>query len=431
MWQAFKNAFKIPELRDRIIFTFLALIVFRMGIYIPVPGLNLEAWGEIFRRIAETAGVAGILSFYDVFTGGALSQFSVFTMSVTPYITASIILQLLASVMPSLKEMLREGEEGRKKFAKYTRRLTLLIGGFQAFFISFSLARSNPDMIAPGVNVFQFTVLSTMSMLAGTMFLLWLGERITEKGIGNGISILIFAGIVARYPSYIRQAYLGGLNLLEWIFLIAIALITIFGIILVQQAERRVTIQYARRVTGRRVYGGASTYLPIKVNQGGVIPIIFASAIVSIPSAIASITNNETLKNLFRAGGFLYLLIYGLLVFFFTYFYSVVIFDPREISENIQKYGGYIPGLRPGRSTEQYLHRVLNRVTFIGAVFLVVIALLPYLVQGAIKVNVWIGGTSALIAVGVALDIIQQMETHMVMRHYEGFIKKGRIRGRR
>ncbi|AIY88634.1 MULTISPECIES: preprotein translocase subunit SecY [unclassified Thermotoga] len=431
MWQAFKNAFKIPELRDRIIFTLLALIVFRMGIYIPVPGLNLEAWGEIFRRIAETAGVAGILSFYDVFTGGALSQFSVFTMSVTPYITASIILQLLASVMPSLKEMLREGEEGRRKFAKYTRRLTLLIGGFQAFFVSFSLARSNPDMIAPGVNVLQFTVLSTMSMLAGTMFLLWLGERITEKGIGNGISILIFAGIVARYPSYIRQAYLGGLNLLEWIFLIAVALITIFGIILVQQAERRVTIQYARRVTGRRVYGGASTYLPIKVNQGGVIPIIFASAIVSIPSAIASITNNETLKSLFRAGGFLYLLIYGLLVFFFTYFYSVVIFDPREISENIQKYGGYIPGLRPGRSTEQYLHRVLNRVTFIGGVFLVVIALLPYLIQGAIKVNVWIGGTSALIAVGVALDIIQQMETHMVMRHYEGFIKKGRIRGRR
>ncbi|AJG41102.1 preprotein translocase subunit SecY [Thermotoga sp. RQ7] len=431
MWQALRNAFKIPELRSRIIFTFLALIVFRMGIYIPVPGLNLEAWGEIFRRIAETAGVAGILSFYDVFTGGALSRFSVFTMSVTPYITASIILQLLASVMPSLKEMLREGEEGRKKFAAYTRRLTLLIGGFQAFFISFSLARSNPDMVAPGVNALQFTILSTMSMLAGTMFLLWLGERITERGIGNGISILIFAGIVARYPSYIRRAYLGGLNILEWIFLIAIALITVFGIILVQQAERRITIQYARRVTGRRVYGGASTYLPIKVNQGGVIPIIFASAIVSIPSAIASITNSETLKSLFRAGGFLYLLIYGLLVFFFTYFYSVVIFDPREISSNIQKYGGYVPGLRPGRPTEQYLHRVLNRVTFIGAIFLVVIALLPYLVQGAIKVNVWIGGTSALIAVGVALDIIQQMETHMVMRHYEGFLKKGRIRGRR
>ncbi|MCD6551074.1 preprotein translocase subunit SecY [Thermotoga sp.] len=431
MWQALRNAFKIPELRSRIIFTFLALIVFRMGIYIPVPGLNLEAWGEIFKRIAETAGVAGILSFYDVFTGGALSRFSVFTMSVTPYITASIILQLLASVMPSLKETLREGEEGRKKFATYTRRLTLLIGGFQAFFISFSLARSNPDMVAPEVNALQFIILSTISMLAGTMFLLWLGERITERGIGNGISVLIFAGIVARYPSYVRRAYLGGLNILEWIFLIAIALITVFGIILVQQAERRITIQYARRVTGRRVYGGASTYLPIKVNQGGVIPIIFASAIVSIPSAIASMTNNETLKTLFRAGGFLYLLIYGLLVFFFTYFYSVVIFDPREISGNIQKYGGYIPGLRPGRSTEQYLHRVLNRVTFIGAVFLVVIALLPYLVQGAIKVNVWIGGTSALIAVGVALDIIQQMETHMVMRHYEGFLKKGRIRGRR
>jgi len=431
MWQAFKNALKIPELRERILFTFLALLVFRAGIYIPVPGLNLQAWAEIFKNIVGTAGVAGILSFYDVFTGGALSEFSIFTLSVTPYITASIILQLLASVIPSLRESIREGEEGRKKFATYTRRLTIVISAFQAFFVSFSLARSYPDMVSPYINIFQFVLLSTVSMLAGSMFLLWLGEKITERGIGNGISLLIFAGIVARYPSYVRQAYLGGLNFLEWIFLGLVSLITILGIILVQQAERRVNIQYARRITGGKVYGGASTYLPIKVNQGGVIPIIFASAIVSIPSAIASMTRNEFLHNLFRAGNFLYLTLYGLLVFFFTYFYSVVIFDPKEISENIQKYGGYIPGLRPGKPTEQHLHRVLNRVTFIGAVFLVVIALLPYLVQGAIRVNIWIGGTSALIAVGVALDIVQQMETHMVMRHYEGFLKKGRIRGRR
>ena len=378
MWKALRNAFKIPELRERIIFTLLALIVFRLGIYIPIPGINLEAWGEVFRKFGEGA-VGGIISFYDVFTGGALRNFSIFAMSVTPYINAAIILQLLSSVIPSLKEMLREGEEGRKKFARYTRNLTVVLAAFQAFIISFGLVRQNPDILSVGVSMGSFLIMATVSLVAGTMFLLWLGERITEKGIGNGISVLIFAGIVARYPTYFGRAVIGGLNVLEWAFLIAIALITVVGIIFVQQAERRVNIQYAHRVSGRRIYGGASTYIPIRVNQGGVIPIIFASAIVTLPAAVAQMMKSETLARLFGTRSPLYLTVYGLLVFFFTYFYSVVIFDPHDVAQNIQKYGGYIPGIRPGRSTELYLQRVINRVTFLGAVFLVVIALLPYI----------------------------------------------------
>lgn len=430
MWKALRNAFKIPELRERIVFTLLALIVFRLGIYIPIPGINLEAWGEVFKKFGEGAA-GGIISFYDVFTGGALQNFSIFAMSVTPYINAAIILQLLSSVIPSIKEMLREGEEGRKKFAKYTRNLTVILAAFQAFIISFGLVRQNPDILAMGVSMGSFLIMATVSLVAGTMFLLWLGERITEKGIGNGISVLIFAGIVARYPTYFGRAVIGGLNILEWAFLIAIALITVVGIIFVQQAERRVNIQYAHRVSGRRIYGGSSTYIPIRVNQGGVIPIIFASAIVSLPAAIAQMMRSETLSKLFGTNSPLYLVVYGLLVFFFTYFYSVVVFDPHDVAQNIQKYGGYIPGIRPGKSTELYFQRVINRVTFLGAVFLVIIALLPYMVQGIIRVNIWLGGTSALIAVGVALDIVQQMEAHLIMRHYEGFLKKGRIKGRR
>ncbi len=430
MWQAFRNAFKIPELRDRILFTFMMLAIFRLGVYVPIPGVNIQVWSEVFKSFGQGAA-GGILSFYDVFTGGALRRFSIFAMSVTPYINAAIILQLLSSVIPSLKEMLREGEEGRKKFAYYTRNLTVFLAALQSFMMSFSLAKGNPGIIAPGLNIWVFTGVATLSLVAGTMLLLWIGELITERGIGNGVSVLIFAGIVARYPSYFGRAVIGGLNVFEWIFLIAIALITVMGIIYVQQAERRIQIQYAHRVAGRRVYGGASTYIPIKVNHSGVIPIIFAAAIVSLPAAIASFTKNQTLINLFGTRSPLYLITYALLVFFFTYFYSVVVFDPHDISENIRRYGGYIPGIRPGPPTERYFHAVLNRVTFIGAIFLVVIALLPYLVQRVINVNIWVGGTSALIAVGVALDIAQQMEAHLMMRHYEGFLKRGKLRGRR
>ncbi|MGC9796955.1 preprotein translocase subunit SecY [Fervidobacterium riparium] len=428
MWKALRNAMKIPEVRDRVIFTFLMLLVFRLGIYVPVPGVNIKAWGEALSK--QGTGLAGgVLSFYDVFTGGAFSRFSVFSMSVTPYINASIIMQLLASIIPSLKELLKEGEQGRKKFQHYTKNLTLGLAALQSFVVSFGLARSYQGIIA--VNAWLFSFVSTVSLVAGTMFLLWIGDRITEKGIGNGVSIMIFAGIVSRYPAYFRTAVLGNLNIFGWIFLVAVAIFMIIAIIYVQQAERRIKIEYATRMVGRRIYGGTSTHLPIKVNHSGVIPIIFAWAIVSIPEAIAQITGAQWAIKLFGMQNPLMIVVYALLIFFFTYFYSVVVIDPKDISENIKRYGGFIPGIRAGKPTEEYITYVLNRVTFLGAIFLVGISLLPYLVEGITRVNIWLGGTSALIAVGVALDIAQQLEAHLIMRNYEGFVKKGKIAGRK
>ncbi|ACR80563.1 preprotein translocase subunit SecY [Kosmotoga olearia] len=428
MWNALKNAFKIPELRDRIFFTLFALAIFRLGIYIPIPGININAWASYFSGLSEGAA-GGFIGFFDVFTGGALKNFSLFALSVTPYINASIMLQLLASVVPSLKEMLKEGEEGRKKYARLTRRLTVFLGSLQAFLLTLALSNNQGLIATPNRAI--FVLLGTVSLLGGTMFLLWLGERITEKGIGNGISVLIFAGIVARYPQYIAQAAVS-LTPLQWIVLIAIAVLTVVAVIYVQMGERRIEIQYARRVSGRRVFGGVSTHIPIKVNQGGVIPIIFAAAIMTLPQMISSVLpEGNLLGRLFAYSSPLYLTLYGLLVFFFTYFYSTLVFDVKDVSNNIKNYGGYIPGIRPGYPTERYISRVLTRVTFMGAIFLVIIALLPSIVQGFIGIQIVIGGTSTLIAVGVALDILQQIESHLIVRHYEGFIKKGRLRGRR
>jgi len=428
VWNALKNAFKIPELRDRIFFTLFALAIFRLGIYIPIPGININAWASYFSGLSEGAA-GGFIGFFDVFTGGALKNFSLFALSVTPYINASIMLQLLASVVPSLKEMLKEGEEGRKKYARLTRRLTVFLGALQAFLLTLALSNNQGLIATPNRAI--FVLLGTVSLLGGTMFLLWLGERITEKGIGNGISVLIFAGIVARYPQYIAQAAVS-LTPLQWIVLIAIAVLTVVAVIYVQMGERRIEIQYARRVSGRRVYGGVSTHIPIKVNQGGVIPIIFAAAIMTLPQMISSVLpEGNLLGRLFAYSSPLYLTLYGLLVFFFTYFYSTLVFDVKDVSNNIKNYGGYIPGIRPGYPTERYISRVLTRVTFMGAIFLVIIALLPSIVQGFIGIQIVIGGTSTLIAVGVALDILQQIESHLIVRHYEGFIKKGRLRGRR
>jgi len=427
VWKALRNAFKIPELRERILFTFFALAIFRLGIYVPIPGINIQAWASYFSGISAGAA-GGFIGFFDVFTGGALKNFSLFALSVTPYINASIMLQLLTSVVPSLKEMLREGEEGRKKYAKYTRYLTIFLATLQAFLLS--LALSNQGIIAVPSR-FLFVLLATVSLMAGTMFLLWLGERITEKGIGNGISVLIFAGIVSRYPTYIAEAAVA-LTPIQWLILIGISVLTIVGVIYIQLGERKIDVQYARRVSGRRVYGGVSTNIPIKVNQGGVIPIIFAAAIMTLPQMIGSmLPEGNIMSRLFGYSSPLYLILYGSMVFFFTYFYSTLVFDVKEVSNNIKNYGGFIPGIRPGYPTEQYITRVLTRVTFMGAVFLVIIALLPSIVQSFIGIQIVIGGTSTLIAVGVALDILQQIESHLIVRHYEGFIKKGRLRGRR
>ena len=433
MWNALKNAFKIPELRDRILFTFLALAVFRLGVYIPIPGINIQAWATYFGTLSQ-GGAGGFIGFFDVFTGGAVERFSIFLMSVTPYINAQIMLQLLTAVVPSLKEMLKEGEEGKKKYARYTRYLTIGLAGLLGFLISFGLSSNGAIMALP--SRFLFVILATTTLIGGTMFLLWLGERITEKGIGNGISVLIFGGIVARYPASIAEIVVS-LSPLQWAILLAIALFTVVAVIYVQMGERRIEVQYARRVTGRRVYGGVSTHIPIKVNQGGVIPIIFSSAIMMLPQFIATAfpvgsSGRSIMETLFAQTSPLYILLYGGMVFFFTFFYSSLVFDVREVSDNIKNYGGYIPGIRPGFSTQQYIQRVLNRVVFMGAVFLVVIALLPLVMGGVFGIRgLAIGGTSTLIAVGVAIDILQQMETHLMVRHYEGFVKKGKLRGRR
>jgi preprotein translocase subunit SecY len=421
MWNALKNAFKIPELRDRILFTFLALAIFRLGVYIPIPGINIQAWSAYFGTLSE-GGAGGFIGFFDVFTGGAVQQFSIFLMSVTPYINAQIMLQLLTAVVPSLK------------YARYTRMLTVGLASLQGFLISFGLSSNTAIMAVP--SRILFVLLATSTLIGGTMFLLWLGERITEKGIGNGISVLIFGGIVARYPASIMQIVVA-LSPIQWAILLAIALFTVIAVIYVQMGERRIEVQYARRVTGRRVYGGVSTHIPIKVNQGGVIPIIFSSAIMMLPQFIATAFpegsgGRNVMQTLFAQTSPVYILLYGGMVFFFTFFYSSLVFDVREVSDNIRNYGGYIPGIRPGFSTQQYIQRVLNRVVFMGAVFLVVIALLPLVIGGIFSIGgLAIGGTSTLIAVGVAIDILQQMETHLMVRHYEGFVKKGKLRGRR
>jgi preprotein translocase subunit SecY len=416
---------KIPELRDRIIFTLLALIAFRVGIYIPIPGIDLARWEGFIAGLGGTS--QGLISFFDVFTGGSLKRFSIFVLSVTPYINASIILQLLASVIPSLKEMLKEGEEGRKKFGKLTRQVTLGLAVLQGFFLSLGVAAYRSQ----NLNYLLFILIATTSIVAGTMFLLWLGEMITEKGIGNGISVLIFAGIVARFPQYIASGLVGRLSVFEWIILVIVAIAVVVGTVYLQTSERRINVQYAKRVVGNKIYGGASTYIPIKVNGGGVLPIIFASAIMTLPSMLATATGSQWISRWFGYGTPLYLIIYALLIFFFAYFYNSVVIDPNDISENIKKYGGFIPGIRPGKPTSDYITKTMMRVTFIGALFLVVISLIPYIIRSTSGVNIWIGGTSALIAVGVSLDIMQQIEAHMITRQYEGFMKKGKLRGRR
>ncbi len=428
MWEAIKNSFKIPELRGRIIFTFLMLAVFRLGVYIPVPGVSLTSWASFFNSISAGAG-GGFFTLLNAFAGGALSNMSIFAMSVTPYINASIILQLLMAVVPSLKELAKEGEQGRQKIEKYTRELTLLLAVVEslALTVVVILPRATPSL-----NRFVFIILASVSLMAGSMFLQWIGEMITDKGIGNGISIIIFAGVVATYPFYLGQMIISNLPIMSWALFFLIFVVTIFGLIFVMQGERRIMVQYAKKVVGRKMYGGQSSYIPMKVNQGGVLPIIFAVAILMIPSMLAQFTHNYLLQSIFGFNSVFYITVYALLVFFFTYFYSAITFDVHDVSDNIKEYGGFIPGIRPGAPTEQYLSKVLSRITLLGALALVIIALLPNFSSFVVGNNSaqLVGGVGMMIAVGVALDVVQQMEAHLIMRHYEGFIKRGKLKGR-
>ncbi|MBO8129569.1 MAG: preprotein translocase subunit SecY [Peptococcaceae bacterium] len=414
-----RQALRVDELRNKLLFTLAMLLVFRIGAHIPVPGVRPEAIAELIQ-----SGV--LFGFFDVISGGAFKNFSVFAMGIIPYINASIIMQLLTVVIPQLERLAKEGEEGRKKILQYTRYFTAVLAFLQAIGMTVAIKGSlqNPGIVS--------TLFVAVTLTAGTVFLMWLGEQITEKGIGNGISLLIFAGIVSRVPAgFVRVVeYLqaGTINILSIISLLVIGVVVIAAVVLIHEGQRRIPVQYARRVVGRRVYGGQSTHLPLKVNQAGVIPVIFASSLLIFPQQVASYFPGNWLADAFMKyfawGSFLHTTTYALLIIGFTYFYTAVIMNPVDVADNIKKYGGFIPGLRPGRPTADYISRVMARITLAGAIFLAFIAILPNFVLLATKIpNIYFGGTALLIVVGVALETMKQVESHLLMRSYQGFIK--------
>lgn len=418
MLDALKNAWRITDLRKKILFTLAMLIVFRIGVFIPVPGVDTAAIQSMIEKGA-------LLGFFDIIAGGAFAQFSVFAMSITPYINASIIVQLLTIVIPKWEELAKEGESGQKVLSQYTRYGTVLLALLQSFGISMGFRSA---LLNPGI--FGILVV-VISLTAGTAFLMWLGEQITEKGIGNGISLLIFAGIVSRVPTNLVQLYqltkVGTVNIFMLIIFAVFALVVIAGVVCVEQAERRVPVQYAKRVVGRRVYGGQSTHIPIKVNSAGVIPVIFAMSILLFPSTIANFFPNSkiavSIANFIKPGSVLYVSVYAVLIVFFTYFYTAITFNPVEVADNMKKYGGFIPGIRPGRPTADYLNRIMSRITLVGALFLAAVSVIPFLLTSITSINISFGGTALLIIVGVALETMKMIEAQMLMRHYEGFLK--------
>lgn len=429
LWRSVFEAFSIAEVKKRALFTLGAIVVFRIGVAIPVPGVDLTAFAGFFEGLG--GGIFGLLN---MFSGGALENFSLFALGVVPYINASIIFSLLVPIIPRLKELQQQGDEGRKIITRWTRYATVLLAFIQALGYSYIIV--NQGLLKPGEPVVAFYITSLIAMVTGTIFLMWLGERITENGIGNGISMIIMLGILSRFPNYVASTYLAITSGTSPFWALALLIILIgvtAGIVLVQLGARKVEIQYAKRIVQGRVYGGQSTYLPIAINQGGVIPIIFASALLALPLTVINfIPGIQWLRNYVGEGSAAYLGAYALLIIFFTYFYSAIIFDPRDVSENLRKWGGFIPGIRPGRYTSDYITRVINRVLLIGALFLTIIAILPYLIIGASGISgIWIGGTSLLIVVGVGVDMMKQIEAHMVERQYESLIKKGAVLGRR
>ena len=436
-----QNIFKIPELKRRILISFLFLAIYRVGVHIPTPGINGDALASFFAQARGT-----LFSLIDMFSGGALERLSVFALGIMPYISASIILQLLTVVIPYLERLQKEGEIGRKKIVQYTRYGTVVLSLIQGFGIAIGLenmrgAAGEMIVLIPG---WSFRIMTVITLTAGTAFIMWLGEQITERGIGNGISLIIFAGIVARMPNAIASTYelfrVGQMNIITILFLIIIMVLVVAVIIFFETGQRRLPVQYAKRIVGRRVYGGQSTHLPLKLNTSGVIPPIFASSILMFPLTIASFMPKplmeaypwiqSILKSL-GPGALLYNLLYVGFIVFFCYFYTAVTFNPNDVAENMKKFGGYIPGLRPGQKTAEYIDKVLTRITLGGALYVSAICVLPTILYSRFNVSFYFGGTSLLIVVGVALDTVQQIEAHMLTRHYEGLMKKGRLKGRR
>ena len=429
MFQTLKNAWHMPELRKKILYTLFILLIFRFGSCIPVPFINTDLLAAYF----ETAAVSGsMLGYLNMFTGGGLSSATIFAMSITPYINASIILQLLTVAIPALERMVKDGgEEGRKKIASWTRYLAVILGLLQGFSY-YALLRAQ-GFLASDSPLAAAAIILTFT--AGTALIMWLGEHITQNGIGNGISIILFAGIVSRGPALIQTMISlfrsGTTGILSALLMIVIGLAIIVFIVFMSNAERRIPVQYAKRVVGRKMYGGQSTHLPIKVNAAGVMPVIFASSILSLPQTIAMFWQPAEdslgyhILNLFSQTSVFYIVLYGLLILAFAYFYASIQFNPIEIANNLKKNGGFIPGIRPGKPTSDFIVKALGKVTFVGAIFLMVVALLP-LIVGAISPslsNVALGGTSVIIVVGVALDTVKQLEAQMLMRHHKGFLE--------
>ena len=436
MFQGFQNIPKIPELKRRVFLTLLLLAVYRIGVHVPTPGIDAAALSAFFAQAKGT-----LFSFIDMFSGGAFERLSVFALGIMPYISSSIILQLLTVVVPHLERLSKEGEAGRKKITQYTRYGTVVLSIIQGFGIAVGLE----TMTAPGGAAvvlhpgWSFRLLTLVTLTAGTAFIMWLGEQITERGIGNGISLIIFSGIVCRMPVAIGQTFrllsTGEIGIFLVITLLVLMVAVVGIIIFVEQGQRRIPVQYAKRVVGRRMYGGQSTHLPLKINSSGVIPPIFASSIIMFPATIASFIKIpwvQTIADAIRPGQLFYELIFVGFIFFFCYFYTAVTFNPTDVADNMKKAGGFIPGIRPGRRTAEYIDKVLSRITLGGACYVSAICVLPSILISHFNVPFYFGGTALLIVVGVAIDTISQIESHMLTRHYEGFLKggAGRVRGR-
>ncbi len=430
-----QNIGKIPELNRRILITILLLIVYRIGVFIPTPGVDAQALSSFFAQAKGT-----LLDYVVMFTGGALEQFSVFALGIMPYISASIIIQLLTVVVPHLEKLSKEGESGRKQIVQYTRYGTIVLSAIQGLGISIGLESMRgpaSELVVP-MPGWDFRIMTIITLTAGTAFIMWLGEQITERGIGNGISLIIFAGIVARMPSAVGNTFglvrTGEMNLLIALLLIFLMVAVIAFIIFVELGQRRIPIQYPKRLIGRKIYGGQSTHIPLKLNSAGVIPPIFASSLIIFPATAVNFIDIPWLKSIsgsLNPSGVLYNMLFAGLIIFFTYFYTAIQFNPNDVAENLKKYGGFVPGIRPGTNTADYIDKILTRLTLWGAIYLSIVCVLPSFLIGWWNVPFYFGGTSLLIVVGVALDTAQQIESHVMARSYEGLLKTGRIKGRR
>jgi len=448
MLSAIINSFKIPDLKRRLLITAALIAVYRVGCYVPTPGIDGAALAEFFNRIAKTQG-GTLFGIINMFSGGAMERLTIFALGIMPYISASIILQLLTAVIPSLEKIAKEGRAGYEKINQYTRYGTIALSIIQSFFIALWL--EDPQrfeglkiVMFPG---WGFRILTVLTLSTGTIFIMWLGEQIQEIGIGNGISLVITAGIISRIPAALHQLFIllspfvpSRRQIQPFTLLIMAAFLVgvVLAVVLITQGQRKIPVQYARRIVGRKIYGGQSTYIPLKVDTAGVIAIIFAQSIILFPATLASFIPNPTFQRWAQGlvrGHLLYTMVYAITIIFFCYFYTAIVFNPLDLSENMKKYGGFIPGIRPGNSTAEYLDHVMTRITLAGAIFIALIAIFPDFIMAWLKIPYLVasffGGTGLLIIVGVMLDTIKQIESHLLMHHYEGFISAGRIRGRR